>query len=89
MFGAIEELLAKTRVNAKDIGSVIVNCGSFHTTPSHSAAVMNPYSLRCDVLSYSLGGMGCSAGCGLLGVTSQWTRPSLWSSTPQALVHLA
>ncbi|KAK2986078.1 hypothetical protein RJ640_011519 [Escallonia rubra] len=56
-FGVIDELLAKTRFKAKDIGIAIVNCGSFNTTPSHSAAVVNRYRLRCDVLSYSLGGM--------------------------------
>ncbi|KAK3012617.1 hypothetical protein RJ639_009887 [Escallonia herrerae] len=37
-FGGIDELLVKTSVKAKDIGSVIVNSGSFGTTPSHSAA---------------------------------------------------
>jgi 3-ketoacyl-CoA synthase len=62
MFGAIDELLAKTKVRVKDIGILIVNCSLFNPTPSLSAMVVNRYKLRGNVLSYSLGGMGCSAG---------------------------
>ncbi|KAL5583606.1 hypothetical protein UlMin_016048 [Ulmus minor] len=57
MFGAIDELLAKT-----DIGILVVNCSLFNPTPSLSAMVVNRYKLRGNILSYSLGGMGCSAG---------------------------
>ncbi|KAL9389951.1 hypothetical protein Peur_018556 [Populus x canadensis] len=62
MFGAIDELLAKTGVKAKDIGILIVNCSLFNPTPSLSAMVVNHYRLRGNILSYNLGGMGCSAG---------------------------
>ncbi|KAL5204469.1 hypothetical protein ABZP36_009340 [Zizania latifolia] len=62
MFGAIDGLLAKTGVRARDIGVVIVNCSLFNPTPSLSAMVVNHYKLRGDVASYNLGGMGCSAG---------------------------
>ncbi|CAL0327222.1 unnamed protein product [Lupinus luteus] len=62
MFGAIDELLGKTRVNPKDIGILIVNCSLFNPTPSLPAMVINHYKLRGNVLSYNLGGMGCSAG---------------------------
>ncbi|KAL2323765.1 hypothetical protein Fmac_028144 [Flemingia macrophylla] len=62
MFGAIDQLLAKTRVNPKDIGILVVNCSLFNPTPSLSAVVVNHYKLRGNVLSYNLGGMGCSAG---------------------------
>ncbi|KAG9131984.1 hypothetical protein Leryth_017188 [Lithospermum erythrorhizon] len=62
MFGAIDELLAKTGVKPKDIGIVVVNCSLFNPTPSLSAMVVNHYKLRGNVLSYNLGGMGCSAG---------------------------
>ena len=62
MFGAIDKLLAKTRVNVKDIGILVVNCSLFNPTPSLSAMVVNRYKLRENILSYSLGGMGCSAG---------------------------
>ncbi|KAL3582507.1 hypothetical protein D5086_016839 [Populus alba] len=62
MFGAIDELLAKTGVKAKDIGILIVNCSLFNPTPSLSAMIINHYKLRGNILSYNLGGMGCSAG---------------------------
>nr|KYP76707.1 3-ketoacyl-CoA synthase 11 [Cajanus cajan] len=62
MFGAIDQLLAKTRVKAKDIGILVVNCSLFNPTPSLSAMVVNHYKLRGNILSYNLGGMGCSAG---------------------------
>ncbi|XWS13750.1 hypothetical protein CRYUN_Cryun36dG0064800 [Craigia yunnanensis] len=62
MFGAIDELLAKTGVKAKDIGILVVNCSVFNPTPSLSAMVVNRYKLRGNILSYNLAGMGCSAG---------------------------
>lgn len=62
MFGAIDDLLAKTGVKAKDIGVLIVNCSLFNPTPSLSSMVVNHYKLRGNILSYNLGGMGCSAG---------------------------
>ncbi|KAI4316286.1 hypothetical protein L6164_024281 [Bauhinia variegata] len=62
MFGAIDQLLEKTRMKPKDIGILIVNCSLFNPTPSLSAMVINHYKLRGNILSYNLGGMGCSAG---------------------------
>lgn len=62
MFGAIDELLTKTNVKPKDIGILIVNCSLFNPTPSLSAMVVNHYKLRGNIVSYNLGGMGCSAG---------------------------
>ncbi|KAL2229986.1 3-ketoacyl-CoA synthase 11 [Sesamum indicum] len=62
MFGAIDDLLAKTGVKAKDIGILVVNCSLFNPTPSLSAMIVNHYKLRGNILSYNLGGMGCSAG---------------------------
>ncbi|KAK4401143.1 3-ketoacyl-CoA synthase 11 [Sesamum angolense] len=62
MFGAIDQLLAKTTLKPKDIGILIVNCSLFNPTPSLSAMVINRYKLRGNIVSYNLGGMGCSAG---------------------------
>ncbi|PKA64683.1 3-ketoacyl-CoA synthase 11 [Apostasia shenzhenica] len=62
MFGAIDELFAKAKVNPKDIGVLVVNCSLFNPTPSLSAMIVNHYKLRGNIVSYNLGGMGCSAG---------------------------
>ncbi|CAO2822748.1 unnamed protein product [Amaranthus hypochondriacus] len=62
MFGAIDELIAKTGVKPKDIGILVVNCSLFNPTPSLSAMIVNHYKLRENIMSYNLGGMGCSAG---------------------------
>ena len=62
LFGAIDELLEKTRLKTQDIGILVVNCGNFSPTPSLSAMIVNHYKLRGNILTYNLGGMGCSAG---------------------------
>lgn len=62
MFGAIDDLLAKTKIKGKDIGILVVNCSLFNPTPSLSAMIINHYKLRGNIISYNLGGMGCSAG---------------------------
>ncbi|EFJ14869.1 hypothetical protein SELMODRAFT_437285 [Selaginella moellendorffii] len=62
MFGAIDELLAKTGVKPKDIGVLVVNCSLFNPTPSLSAMIVNHYRMRGNITSLNLGGMGCSAG---------------------------
>lgn len=62
MFGALDQLFEKTCLKPKDIGILIVNCSLFNPTPSLSAMVINHYKLRGNIISYNLGGMGCSAG---------------------------
>ncbi|KAK4718582.1 hypothetical protein R3W88_016920 [Solanum pinnatisectum] len=62
MFGAIDDLLAKTKVKAREIGIVIVNIGLYNPTPSLSSMIVNHYKLGSDVLTYNISGMGCSAG---------------------------
>ncbi|KAJ9696007.1 hypothetical protein PVL29_008325 [Vitis rotundifolia] len=62
MFGAVDELLAKTGLKGKEIGMVVVNCTIFNPVPSLSSMIVNRYKLGENVLSYNLGGMGCSGG---------------------------
>ncbi|KAL5783558.1 hypothetical protein ACOSP7_008587 [Xanthoceras sorbifolium] len=62
MFGALDELFEKTKIRPKDVGVLVVNCSIFNPTPSLSAMVINHYKMRGNILSYNLGGMGCSAG---------------------------
>ncbi|CAA2994388.1 3-ketoacyl- synthase 4 [Olea europaea subsp. europaea] len=62
MFGVLDNLFANTNVKPKDIGILVVNCSLFNPTPSLSAMIVNKYKLRGNILSFNLGGMGCSAG---------------------------
>ncbi|KAF5748375.1 3-ketoacyl-CoA synthase 10-like [Tripterygium wilfordii] len=62
MFGALDELFEKTRIRPKDVGVLVVNCSAFNPTPSLSAMIINHYKMRGNILSFNLGGMGCSAG---------------------------
>ncbi|KAI3460918.1 hypothetical protein Pfo_017581 [Paulownia fortunei] len=68
IFGAIDALLAKTKVQCSEIGILIVNCTVFNVLPSLSSVVVNRYNLREDVSSYNLTGMGCSAGLLAIGL---------------------
>ncbi|KAF6161783.1 hypothetical protein GIB67_008544 [Kingdonia uniflora] len=61
-FGAIDELLAKTGVKGSDIGILVVNSSLFNPVPSLCTLIINHYKMRNNILSYNLGGMGCSAG---------------------------
>ncbi|KAM3696399.1 hypothetical protein ACJW31_06G035700 [Castanea mollissima] len=62
IFGAVDQLLAKTGVKSKDIGILVLNCSLLNPTPSLSAMVVNRYKLRGNISCYNLSGMGCSAG---------------------------
>ncbi|MED6124815.1 hypothetical protein PIB30_062447 [Stylosanthes scabra] len=60
-FPIIDDLLAKTNVSPTDIDILIVNCSRFCPSPSLSSIVINKYSMRSDIKSYNISGMGCSA----------------------------
>ncbi|KAJ8753139.1 hypothetical protein K2173_017705 [Erythroxylum novogranatense] len=62
MFGAVDDLLAATKIRPKDIRILVVNCGALNTTPSLSSMIINHYKMRHDINSFNLGGMGCAAG---------------------------
>lgn len=62
IFGALDELFKKTKIRPKDVGVLVVNCSIFNPTPSLSAMIINHYKMRGNILSFNLGGMGCSAG---------------------------
>ncbi|GMP90817.1 hypothetical protein CsSME_00041784 [Camellia sinensis var. sinensis] len=71
IFGALDELLAKTKVKFEDIGILIVNCCIFNVTPSLSSWIVNRYKLRDNIASYNLTGMGCTAGLLAIGLAKQ------------------
>jgi 3-ketoacyl-CoA synthase len=62
IFGAVNEIFRKTGVAAKDIGVLIVNSSLYSPTPSYTSMIVNRYKLRTNIITYNLGGMGCSAG---------------------------
>ena len=41
---------------------LIVNCSLFGPTPSLAAMIINKFKMRSNIVTYNLGGMGCSAG---------------------------
>ncbi|XP_010255193.1 PREDICTED: 3-ketoacyl-CoA synthase 4-like [Nelumbo nucifera] len=63
VFGALDNLFANnSSVKAEDIGILVVNCSLFCPSPSISSMIVSKYKLRESIKSFSLGGMGCSAG---------------------------
>jgi 3-ketoacyl-CoA synthase len=70
-FAAVEELLAKTGVDARRIRFLVTNSSLFNPTPSLSAMIMNRFKLGGQTKNYSLGGMGCSAGVIALDLAKQ------------------
>ncbi|CAK9143777.1 unnamed protein product [Ilex paraguariensis] len=71
VFGAIDQLLAKTKLECKAIGILVVNCSIFNVVPSLSSLIVNRYKLRDSVASYNITGMGCSAGLRATGLAQQ------------------
>ncbi|XP_028768524.1 3-ketoacyl-CoA synthase 6-like [Neltuma alba] len=61
LFPVVDDLLAKTKVSPLDIDILISNCSGFCPVPSLSSIIINKYSMRSDIKSYSISGMGCSA----------------------------
>lgn len=62
MFGALDEVFEKCKIRPKDVSILVVNCSLFNPTPSLSAMIVSHYKMRENILSFNLGGMGCSAG---------------------------
>jgi len=60
--GALNDLLAKTGLDPKEIDILVVNCGLYNPTPSFASMMINKYKMRSDILSFNLASMGCSAG---------------------------
>ncbi|XP_038877433.1 3-ketoacyl-CoA synthase 5-like [Benincasa hispida] len=61
LFPVMDDLLTKTHLSSQDIDILIVNCSGFCPSPSLSSIVINKYSMKSDIKSYNLSGMGCSA----------------------------
>ncbi|KAK2405805.1 3-ketoacyl-CoA synthase [Trifolium repens] len=61
IFPVMEDLFAKTKISPFDIDILILNCSGFCPSPSLTSIVINKYAMKCDIKSYNVSGMGCSA----------------------------
>ncbi|XP_061373939.1 3-ketoacyl-CoA synthase 6-like [Gastrolobium bilobum] len=61
LFPIMDDLFAKTNISPLDIDILILNCSGFCPSPSLTSIVINKYSMRSDIKSYNVSGMGCSA----------------------------
>ncbi|XP_019175997.1 PREDICTED: 3-ketoacyl-CoA synthase 7 [Ipomoea nil] len=68
LFSVVKNLLEKHNVSPGSIDIVVSNCSLFCPTPSITSMVINKFGLRSNVKSFSLCGMGCSAGILSIGV---------------------
>ncbi|KAH7421546.1 hypothetical protein KP509_13G063100 [Ceratopteris richardii] len=62
LFGAMDQLLAKTDLRPSDIDVLIVNVSMFYPNPSLSAHLVHRYRMRDDIRTFNISGMGCAAG---------------------------
>ncbi|GMH17320.1 hypothetical protein Nepgr_019161 [Nepenthes gracilis] len=62
LFTTIDALFQKTGIKPEEIDILVVNCSLFNPTPSLSSMIVGHYKLKPTIKSFSLGGMGCSAG---------------------------
>ena len=62
IFQCVDSVLEKTGLKPRDFTVLVVNCSLYCPTPSLASMVVNRYRFKQTIQSYSLGGMGCSAG---------------------------
>ena len=62
LFGCLDALFLRNKLDPKSIDILILNCSLFNPTPSLSAMLVNKYKMRSSIRTYNLSGMGCSAG---------------------------
>ncbi|EER98791.1 hypothetical protein BDA96_02G189600 [Sorghum bicolor] len=62
LFAVVEQLLSKSDVSPGDISVLVVACSMFSPMPSLASMIVRRFKMRPDVKSYSVAGMGCSAG---------------------------
>ncbi|MCL7030476.1 hypothetical protein MKW94_018982 [Papaver nudicaule] len=67
-FPVIDDLLYKTQISPLEVDVLVLNCSSFSPSPSLTSIIINKYSMRTDIKSFNISGMGCSAG--LIGINA-------------------
>ena len=80
--GTIVAVVMRPRVGCRaQIDILVVNCSLFNPTPSLSAMIVNHFKMRSNVISYNLGGMGCSAGVIAIGLAKELLQARRCSPT--------
>ena len=62
LFTIVDDLLSKHNIHPKSIDILVSNCSIFSPTPCITSTIINKFGFRSIVKSFSLSGMGCSAG---------------------------
>ncbi|XP_062193343.1 3-ketoacyl-CoA synthase 17-like [Phragmites australis] len=62
LFAVVAQLLAKSDVKPTDISVLVVACSMYSPMPSLASMIVRRFKMSPDVKSYSIAGMGCSAG---------------------------
>ncbi|WZY76615.1 hypothetical protein YC2023_022999 [Brassica napus] len=62
LFTVVEHLFLKHKIDPKSIDILVSNCSLFCPSPSITSIIINRFGMRSDIKSFSLSGMGCSAG---------------------------
>jgi 3-ketoacyl-CoA synthase len=61
MFDTVGEVLRKTKIDPKEIDICITSCSCFAPMPSLTSVLVHKFSMRPDVQTFALAGMGCGA----------------------------
>ncbi|CAA7052305.1 unnamed protein product [Microthlaspi erraticum] len=62
LFTIVEDLFSKHKIDPRTIDILVSNCSLFCPSPSVTSTIINRFGMRSDIKSFSLSGMGCSAG---------------------------
>ncbi|KAH0874911.1 hypothetical protein HID58_072273, partial [Brassica napus] len=62
LFTVVQDLFSKHKIDPKSIDILVSNCSLFCPSPSITSIIINKFGMRSNVKSFSLSGMGCSAG---------------------------
>ncbi|KFK41553.1 hypothetical protein AALP_AA2G144200 [Arabis alpina] len=62
LFTIVEDLFSKHKIDPKSIDILVSNCSLYCPSPSITSMIINRFGMRSNIKSFSLSGMGCSAG---------------------------
>ncbi|KAL0800810.1 hypothetical protein Bca101_055985 [Brassica carinata] len=62
LFTVVQDLFSKHKMDPKSIDILVSNCSLFCPSPSITSIIINKFGMRSNIKSFSLSGMGCSAG---------------------------